>query len=299
MLTPLGPLLQKAARQMSGESFRLAQIREAWVDVVGEAFASQLEPSGLKGDVLLLTSTAPIWSTEALLRQRVILERINQRLTGKPVKKLYCSVGALGKRLPTPRPHEGVDWDSIVIDRTVQLKLERQAAEVEDPDLRASLLRVLIQLEKHRLWALQQGMLPCTLCGTPCNEGICLGCRQEARRERRSRIFRALGRQPWLTHRDLVSDFPDLTGEEFLSLRRRLRSVWTKNIWDGLRALPAGTPLPPDIRTTIVDLVMLRTQLPSHQLDNRHVKFALGKMLAKAYLSDRVPDLSVADSKKS
>lgn len=296
MLTPLGPLLQKTARNMAGESFRLAQIREAWVDVVGEAFAGQLEPSGLKGDVLLLTSTAPIWSTEALLRQRVILERINERVIGKPIKKLYCTVGALGKRLPPPARHHEIDWDAIALDRTVELKLERQAGEVEDPDLRASLLKVLIQLEKRRLWALQQGMLPCTLCGVPCHEGICLGCRQEARRERRARIFRKLGRAPWMTHRDLAGDFPDLSGEEFLAIRRRLRSLWTKNIWDGLRALPPGGPLPPAIRGTILDLLMLRTHLPSHQLEDRHVKFALGKMLARAYLQDQVPDLESSEA---
>ena len=56
MLTPLGPLLEKTARSMAGESFRLAQIRELWVEAVGEAFASQLEPSGLKGDVLYVAT---------------------------------------------------------------------------------------------------------------------------------------------------------------------------------------------------------------------------------------------------
>ena len=298
MLTPLGPLLEKTARSMAGESFRLAQIRELWVEAVGEAFASQLEPSGLKGDVLLLTSTAPIWSTEALLRQRVILERLNAGLRGKPVRKLYCTVGAIGKRLPPPRREDAINWDAIELDRSLVEKLERQAGEVNDADLRASLLRVLIQLEKRRIWAVQQGMLPCTLCGTPCNEGICMPCRQEARRERRSRILRALGRSPWLTHRDLSGDYPDLTGEEFLSMRRRLRTIWNKNIWDGLRVLPAGTPLPPAIRSAIVDLCMLRTHLPSHQLQDKHVKFALGKMLAKAYLDDKVPDLSIEVSVK-
>lgn len=299
MLTPLRSLLEKTARQMAGESLRLAQIREAWVDVVGEAFAAQLEPSALKGDVLLLTSSAPIWSTEALLRQRVILERINERITGKKVKKLYCSVGALGKRLPPTPPPEEVNWDAIVLDRSTELKLERQAAEVEDLDLRASLHRVLIQLEKRRLWALQQGKLPCTLCGAPCNEGICTPCRQQARRERRSRLLRSLGRAPWQTHRDLSGDFPDLSGEEFLALRRRLRSVWWKNIWDTLRSLPPGTSLPQSVRGTIVDLCMLRTQLPSHQLENRHLKFALGRVLARAYEEDRVPDLSLEPPHRS
>lgn len=284
---------------MSGESFRLAQVRECWVEAVGEAFAAHIEPGGLKGDVLLLTSTAPIWSTEALLRQRVILERLNARLTGKPIKKLYCTVGPLGKRLPSPRKEEPIDWDAIEVDPSMKQKIERQAAEVNDPELRASVLRVLTQIEKRRLWAVRQGMLPCTLCGTPCQEGICLPCRQEMRRERRARISRRLGRAPWLTHRDLSSEFPDLSGEEFLALRRRLRSIWYKSMWDGVRALPPGTPLPPPLRATMVDLCMLRTQLPSHQLDNRHLKFALGKTLATAYLEDRVPNLSLELPRRS
>ncbi|MEW6282739.1 MAG: DUF721 domain-containing protein, partial [Candidatus Eremiobacterota bacterium] len=157
VLTPIGRMLEKTARKFRSDRFRLAQVREAWAEVVGEAFAAQVEPVRLKGEVLFLTSTAPIWSSEVMLRQRVILERLNQKLEGRAVTRLYCQVGQVTAPGARPRAPEPIDWESVPLDAEARARVGRRVAEVRDPDLAASLERALLQLERRKVWLLRQG----------------------------------------------------------------------------------------------------------------------------------------------
>jgi predicted nucleic acid-binding Zn ribbon protein len=68
----------------------LARAQLAWREVVGDAIASQAEPTSERGGVLTVSCSASVWAHELDLMAPDILERLNERLGGSRLTRLRC-----------------------------------------------------------------------------------------------------------------------------------------------------------------------------------------------------------------
>ena len=280
---------QAADRLHASEGLRRGQLLLSWVQAVGSALARQAAPAEIQGDTLHLVCSGPTWSQEILMRQREILARLNPLLGGTPLRRLRCRVGRF-QPAPAPQAREEeapIPWETVSLDPAARTRIDGLVAQIEDPEMADRVRRLLEQIERRRIVAFSTGAIACGSCGSPTRRSPCRTCRREARARRRQAILQRLGREPWLTRADLLSDFPDLRAEEFLQMRLGLRSRLEQDIWVGMRALPTGAPLPDALRARVIEVVMLTTGLPAHRLDDRHVRHSLGPTLARAYLENQ------------
>ncbi len=304
MLQRLSSSLGQAADELHfSQGLRRGRLLLSWIEAVGPALANQVAPAEIQKDTLHLICSGPAWAQEVLLNQKAILDRLNHMLGDPPLLRIRCRVGRLQplQGLPPRSREEPYPWDSVALDESTRQRIERLVSEVQDPALAQRLQRLMVQTERRRLVAFRNGAIRCAACGAPTRRTPCRSCLRESLSTRRHAIERRLAGEPWLTRSDLLEDFPDLSPEDFLEIRTRLRSRLEQSIWAGIRALPAGAPLPENLRSLLVELVMLTTGLPAHRLDARHVRHALCPTLARAYLEDRACgpwDASVSPRRK-
>lgn len=290
MLKPLGPSLAPAVEEL-GVTQKLArfQIQACWPELVGPRLAPHCTPNKLHGRSLWLRVRAPVWAQEIMLMQDSILAALARRFPRLRVEQLRCQVGVVVPNLgegPAPVPE---DLSVIELPRSVEYRLEKLAAEVEDPDLRQSFLRALRQKERRDVWLRSQGAMPCQLCGGLQERRLCLSCRQQRGRERRQKLFQLVGRQPWITYAEAQTHLPALRQSEFHTARRQLLSLFLLSYYQQRDVLAEGVVLPPPLRNQMLQICMLSTQIPWDQLQDRHIHFSLGKTWGTAYLEDKAP----------
>lgn len=265
------------------------QIQAHWPEIVGPEMARHSQPQKLQNRCLFVTTSGPVWSQEIMMRQGNILQALSIRFSKLKIDNLRCRVGVLRSMPEAQAKEKPVDLSKIQLPASSEHKVRQLADEVQDPDLKKSLLRALRQQEKRNLWLIQQGAIACQNCGALQNLRFCLGCQQEARREKRQRLFQLLGREPWITAQEVVERLPGVTQSEFHTARKQLLSIWRMGFYNQRDHLKEGQPLPGGLRQLFVDICMLSTATPWDQLQERHIRFSLGRIWAKAYLEDKAP----------
>lgn len=290
MLTPLGRSLAPAVEEL-GVTQKLArfQIQACWPELVGPRLAPHCSPQKIQGRMLWLRVRASVWAQEIMLLQDSILTSLSKRFPRLRLEQLRCQVGvvvAAPSEAPLPVPE---DLSAIVLPRSVEYRLERLAAEVEDEGLRESFLRAMRQKERKDMWLRSQGAMPCQLCGGLQDRRLCLSCRQERGRERRRQLFQLIGRQPWITYGEAQMHLKALRQSEFHTARRQLLSLFLLNYYRERDLLTAGQALPGGLRNQMLQICMLSVQTPWDQLQDRHIRYALGKTWGIAYLEDKAP----------
>lgn len=68
----------------------LAAIQRAWPDAVGELIAAETHPAAERGGVLTVTCSSSVWAHELGLMAPVLIERLNDALTGHAVTSMHC-----------------------------------------------------------------------------------------------------------------------------------------------------------------------------------------------------------------
>lgn len=290
MLRPAWTGLEAAIDEL-GVRRQLArhQLQASWPELAGSRLARHTQPHRLRGPVLWVLTRNSAWTQELLLEQPSILDRIRKKFAHLGLEQIRCRVGTLRPMLEAPEPPAFPDLRQIALPLSVETRLRNVANEIHDEKLRASVLQALLQQERRNHWLRSQGALACAHCGKLQMERTCLGCRQERRRRRRAKLFRWLGRQPWLTLSEAQSRVPSLRGSEFHTARHHLLSNLRLQFWQLREHLPEGQPLSSGLRQILVEICMLATSTPWDQLQEKHLRYALGKTWARAYLEDRTP----------
>jgi hypothetical protein len=264
------------------------QIQAHWPEIVGPVLASHSQPQRIAGSTLWVVTRAPIWSQELLLSQGRIVQVLLQRFPRLRVRQVRCKVGTL-RLLSEPETTKTPDLSRIEISEASLAKVQATVARVKDPDLRASLLKALVQKERRDHWLRSQGALACKHCGNLQELRLCLSCRAAARRSRRRKVFQWLGRQPWSTFQEAAEALPRLRQGDFHTARRQLLSRLRQDYYVQRGTLQEGEALPPQLRNLMVEICMLATATPWDQLQERHALYALGKTWGRAYLDNRAP----------
>lgn len=296
LVLALGRYVNDAIRSLNaGKAIEFHRLREAWFQAVGPILAGQAEPTRIRGAVLHVTVSSPAWSQEIQMQQRLILDRLRERL-GKAPTKIACWVGQPHAVVgPTSGsgsqpPQESAPWLSTPIPPDRQARIEATLTELRDEGQRAK-LRALMELSVRReLYYLAQGQLPCPVCGTmrPLEEETCPACRREKLEEAERKLMRVMARKPWLKIRDLQDLAPWAGRAQILRLRKALHSDLLRQAWqlaDGLEGDELRKKITPEFARLLVQVTMLRCYLPESSLRPFHFHHGLGKRMASAYLA--------------
>ena len=297
-LLSLGRYMDGAVKSLNAQkAIEFHRLKEAWLKSVGPVLAGQAEPTRLRGNVLYITVSSPAWSQEIQMQQRLILGRLKD-LMRKPPTRLACFVGQphqvrdAGGGAPRQEQDVKVPWAGFPIPPDRQANIEQTLANagLSDPE-QAAKLRFLIELSVRReLYFLAQGQLPCPICGhmRPTEQDNCDSCERERLEQAERKLVRLMARQPWLKLRDLHDRAPWAGRAQLLRLRKALHTNLLQQAWqlsEGMEGAELTAKMTPAYRKLLLDVAMLRCYLPSSSLKPHHLKLALGKRLAAAYLA--------------
>lgn len=305
----MGRYVNEAVKALRAQkAIEFYRLKEAWMSAVGPILAGQAEPTRIRGSVLHVTVSSPAWSQEIGMQQRLILARLREHLREAP-SKIVCWVGQphlVGRRSGggkgLPASEEGVPWAELVIPPHRMAKIEATLSELNDEGQRLK-LRPLMELAVRReLYFLEQGLLPCPLCGTmrPPDHDSCDGCERERVEQAERRILRLLVKKPWIKLRDVMDLAPWAGRARIVRLKKQLLGNLIMQAWqlsEGKEGDALVALMTPRYRRLLIQITMLRCALPKTSLKARHFVYALGKRLGEAFLASHA--LRKKNSKKS
>lgn len=294
-MKPVGNFIKTSLNALKADrALELHRLKAAWLEAVGPFIAHQTRPVKIRGDALCLVVGSPAWAQEVKLQQRTILERLRRALPDLRIGKLICWVGELeGEHTPLevePELEEDiVPWRDLPIPPEREESIEKSIAGIGDQSLKEKMRQLYRLSVRRELYLLDQGQLPCPLCGQlrPSEEKLCAPCRREQKEELERKIMRLLKQKPWLTAQDVFDQTPLKDRSAFLTIRKRLLGNLMLSAWqrtEGLTGKELADSMDDDLRQLLLEITMLRCSLAPHRLASKHFYFALGKRLAEAYL---------------
>ncbi len=292
----VGNFVNSTLKSLRAEkAVELHQLKHAWLQAVGPFLGSQTEPVRIKANTLFLVVSSSMWAQEINLQQRTILNKLKPHLKGfPPLKKLVCFVGEPHKReIKSEQPadtEESVPWAEIAVPPERLQRIEDHVRQIEDEKLRDKLRKLMKLSVQREIYLIEQGQLPCPLCGNfrrPTLE-ICENCEREREEERERKVMRLMAQKPWLSAQDLADRTHLKDRSTFQKVRKKLLGNWMLQAWQQTGGLEGRDLIPvmtDEFKALLMDITMLRCNLPAHSLQPRHFYFALGKRLAGGYLN--------------
>ena len=126
-LSHIGNLLDEVFRNKGwSKRLELYAVFHFWNEVVGKDVAKRAQPHVIRGAVLWVKVSDPIWMQQLHLQKSILLEKINQRLRGEELSDIRFQLDAgLGKGpkpaaptldpMPTePEPREIEKFDTMI-----------------------------------------------------------------------------------------------------------------------------------------------------------------------------------------
>ncbi len=183
-LKSLRAVIEESLRQPEGDrSFRDLSCTRYWPEVVGETVAAATRVQGLRDGVLLVAAKTSTWAFELTFFKDAYRRGLNERV-GKPVvRDIRFRVGRVEESArPGPAPQPAPP-PADPLPQEMRAEVERIAAPVTDPNLRARLQEVLVRETRRQEWRLKRGWKPCDRCRAlhPGTGALCPLCRLSRR----------------------------------------------------------------------------------------------------------------------
>ncbi len=59
-----------------------------WDEIVGNSITNVTTPKKIENDVLIVEVNSPVWRNELMFLKQNILQKLNQKLKGEPIKEI-------------------------------------------------------------------------------------------------------------------------------------------------------------------------------------------------------------------
>jgi predicted nucleic acid-binding Zn ribbon protein len=86
---PLDVAVGRLADELAPETL-LAEVQRVWTKAVGDAIATEAQPTAERAGVVTISCSASVWAQELDLMAPQIVERLNARLPRGSVQRLRC-----------------------------------------------------------------------------------------------------------------------------------------------------------------------------------------------------------------
>lgn len=306
-LNKLGRYVDKSIKSLkAGQAVKLHRLKSAWLEAVGPFLGSQTEPVRIKGRVLFLVVSSPLWAQEVKLQQRLILSKLKSSLKDTTPTSITCWVGephakkAGENRSQAEDETELVPWKTIPIPQSRLERIEQTLKSVKEERLRDKIRKILKLSVQREIYLIDQGQLPCPHCGNfrPPDSELCPSCERERAERLERSVMRLLIQKPWLSAQDIAERTKLKDRNQFQTIRKKLLGNLMLQAWQrtsGLEGPELSRSMDDDLRSLLMDITMLRCSLPAHSLQAKHFYFALGRRLADGYIKEP-QDSSTEDS---
>ena len=95
----IASILKKTLKNLNLEQpLKKYSVWNHWEEIVGKKVAQKAEPSHLLGDTLVVKVASHPWMTELTLMKSIILEKIQKKIEGCPIRNIRFELAQSPKR---------------------------------------------------------------------------------------------------------------------------------------------------------------------------------------------------------
>lgn len=124
---------------------RKLAIAQAWRQAVGEQIANRTEPETFRRGTLVVRAASSAWQNELVFLRGEIVAKVNKALGENLVTELKIVTG----RVHGPRKQEPPPWTKAAPHRDDLAKAKALTEPINDPEVRASVERVIEKALRH------------------------------------------------------------------------------------------------------------------------------------------------------
>ncbi len=117
-----------------------------WDETVGPAIARNARPEKLRNGTLFVRVRAAAWMQQLHYMKDVMLEKLNRQLGREVITNIFFVVGEVSADPPQEEPADPVELPAVDATRLPEQALD----DIDDPDLRDSLRRLLLDHLRKR-----------------------------------------------------------------------------------------------------------------------------------------------------
>lgn len=139
----IGGILEKVLKNLgiSGQ-LKLIRIMSQWEKIFGPPISRITFPRDLKGKTLFVDVQDSVWLQQLTFMDKMIMDKVNQRLNSKAVEKIHFSVGIIPERIePVEAPMKPLD--EMTLDNEDLDEISEYVSGVKDMELRKDLRRLI------------------------------------------------------------------------------------------------------------------------------------------------------------
>lgn len=152
----IGNILSPFLKRM-GLSWRIKEqkIIENWKDIVGHEIGQNTEPSRLRGGVLYVKVSNPIWMQQLQFLKEVIIKKIHQKIKEAGVDDLRLFIGKIDSDpsdylfSTAKNREEDILMNKQEVNPFIPKEIAEKIAQIRDPEIR-QLLSTLYSKNKQR-----------------------------------------------------------------------------------------------------------------------------------------------------
>jgi len=132
---------------------------EVWRKAVGPKISVQTRPDRLKRNTLFIKVSSSVWMQQLHILKSEIMEKINQLLGKELIKNIHFSIGEIPPTVSTNSYTSSFSPDSYPLKEKDKKLIEKSISQVEDPELKEILRRVMTKnIIRRRLSANQKAL---------------------------------------------------------------------------------------------------------------------------------------------
>lgn len=120
-----------------------------WDKTVGREISAIAQPSLIRSNVLWVKVADSVWMQQLHLQKMLLLEKINQRLSGPKFADIHFQLDSSLKgpaKVPTAKPQE----PRPVIDKSREREFDNLIGSLKDEEIKASLKSLWLKLQEKR-----------------------------------------------------------------------------------------------------------------------------------------------------
>ena len=116
---------------------------EVWQKAVGPKISVQTRPDKLKRNTLFIKVSSSVWMQQLHILKPEIIEKINQLLGKELIKNIHFSIGEIPAPMSANSYTSSFSPDSYPLKEKDKKLIEKSISQVEDPELKEILRRVM------------------------------------------------------------------------------------------------------------------------------------------------------------
>jgi hypothetical protein len=146
-LTALDSVLREVAHELNFEDkMEQVMLYRLWTSAVGDHIARNASPVLVRGGVLHVNVTSPVWVQELHFLRAMLLEKINAGLSGQKITDIRFKVGPVA----SPGGRHDEDCPLPELDADEKLATQAESAHISDPDVRQAFQDLMAAYLKNR-----------------------------------------------------------------------------------------------------------------------------------------------------